>query len=78
MSTRAVRELIRHLRAAGRCVVFSSHVMQEVSALCDRIVVISHGRVVAEGTAEELLALTGMTSLEDAFVQLSGRHGESA
>jgi sodium transport system ATP-binding protein len=78
MSTRAVRELIRHLRAAGRCVVFSSHVMQEVSALCDRIVVISHGRVVAEGTAEELLALTGMTSLEDAFVQLSGRHGEPA
>jgi sodium transport system ATP-binding protein len=78
MSTRAVRELIRHLRAAGRCVVFSSHVMQEVSALCDRIVVISHGRVVAEGTADDLLTLTGMSSLEDAFVQLAGRHGEPA
>ena len=82
MSTRAVRELIRHLRAEGRCVVFSSHVMQEVSALCDRIVVMGHGRVVAEGTAEELLALTGKTSLEDAFVQLVGAHplsnGEAA
>ena len=78
MSTRAVRELIRHLRAEGRCVVFSSHVMQEVSALCDRIVVIAHGHVVAEGTAEELLAQTGMTSLEDAFVQLAGPHGEPA
>ncbi len=78
MSTRAVRELIRHLRAAGRCVVFSSHVMQEVSALCDRIVVISHGRVVAEGTADDLLTLTGMSSLEDAFVQLAGRQGEPA
>lgn len=78
MSTRAVRELIRHLRAAGRCVVFSSHVMQEMSALCDRIVVISHGRVVAEGTADDLLTLTGMSSLEDAFVQLAGRHGEPA
>ena len=78
MSTRAVRELIRHLRAEGRCVVFSSHVMQEVSALCDRIVVMGHGRVVAEGTAEELLALAGKTSLEDAFVQLVGAQGEAA
>ena len=78
MSTRAVRELIRHLRVEGRCVVFSSHVMQEVSALCDRIVVMGHGRVVAEGTAEELLILTGMTSLEDAFVQLVGIPGEAA
>lgn len=78
MSTRAVRELIRHLRAEGRCVVFSSHVMQEVSALCDRIVVMGRGKVVAEGTAEELLALTGMASLEDAFVSLVGLHGEAA
>jgi len=78
MSTRAVRELIRHLRAEGRCVVFSSHVMQEVSALCDRIVVMGHGRVVAEGTAEELLIQTGMTSLEDAFVQLVGVPVEAA
>ena len=78
MSTRAVRELIRHLRSEGRCVVFSSHVMQEVSALCDRIVVIAHGQVVAQGTADELLALTGKTSLEDAFVELAGPHGEPA
>jgi sodium transport system ATP-binding protein len=78
MSTRAVRELIRHLRAEGRCVVFSSHVMQEVSALCDRIVVMGRGKVVAEGTAEELLSLTGMASLEDAFVSLVGLQGEAA
>jgi len=78
MSTRAVRELIRHLRAAGRCVVFSSHVMQEVSALCDRIVVMGRGKVVAEGSPEELLALTGKSSLEDAFVSLVGPHGEAA
>ena len=78
MSTRAVRELIRRLRAEGRCVVFSSHVMQEVSALCDRIVVIAHGKVAAEGTAEELLLQTGQTSLEDAFVQLAGVQGEAA
>ncbi|MCX6591704.1 MAG: ATP-binding cassette domain-containing protein [Acidobacteria bacterium] len=78
MSTRAVRELIRHLRSEGRCVVFSSHVMQEVSALCDRIVVIAHGEVVAQGTSDELLALAGKTSLEDAFVELAGPHGEPA
>jgi sodium transport system ATP-binding protein len=72
MSTRAVREIIRRLRDEGRCVLFSSHVMQEVSALCDRIVVVAHGRVVAEGTADELRARTGCESLEDAFVQIIG------
>jgi sodium transport system ATP-binding protein len=72
MSTRAVRELIRRLRDQGRCVLFSSHVMQEVTALCDRIVVIARGRVVAEGTAEELRARTGQASLEEAFVQIIG------
>ncbi len=79
MSTRSVREVIRRLRAEGRCVVFSSHVMQEVSALCDRIVVMGQGKVVAEGTAAELIAQTGTGSLEDAFVSLVGRHeGEAA
>ena len=78
MSTRAVREVIRHLRATKRCVVFSSHVMQEISALCDRIVVIARGQVVAEGSAEELTALTGKTTLEDAFVALTGVQGEAA
>jgi len=71
-STRAVREVVRGLRREGRCVVFSSHVMQEVSALCDRIVIIAAGRVVAEGTPGELLAATGVTSLEDAFMALVG------
>jgi sodium transport system ATP-binding protein len=78
MSTRAVRDVIRHLKAEGRCVLFSSHVMQEVSALCDHIVVIAAGRVVAEGTADELLAVTGKGTLEDAFVALSGAQGEPA
>ncbi len=72
MSTRAVRELIRRLRDEGRCVLFSSHVMQEVSALCDRIVVVAKGRVAAEGTPDELRARTGHESLEDAFVQIIG------
>ena len=75
MSTRAVREVIRHLKAEGRCVMFSSHVMQEVSALSDRIVIISSGRVLAEGTAAELVALSGKSSLEDAFVSLTGLQG---
>jgi sodium transport system ATP-binding protein len=72
MSTRAVRNVIRRLKAEGRCVLFSNHVMQEVSALCDRIVVMASGRVVAEGSADDLLALTGTTALEDAFVSLVG------
>jgi len=72
MSTRAVRDIIRRLKADGRCVLFSSHVMQEVSALCDSIIVISHGKVVASGTPDELREETGHDSLEDAFVKLAG------
>ena len=72
MTTRAVRELIRRLRDQGACVLFSSHVMQEVSALCDRIVVIAHGRVVADGSPAELRAHTGQGNLEEAFVQIIG------
>jgi sodium transport system ATP-binding protein len=72
MTTRAMRGFLRQLREQGRCVLFSSHVMQEVAALCDRIVVIAHGRVVADGTPDELRAQTGMDSLEDAFVRAIG------
>jgi sodium transport system ATP-binding protein len=72
MSTRAVRTIVRRLRDSGHCVVFSSHVMQEVSALCDAIVVIAHGRVVARGTPDELRTQTGHDNLEDAFVALAG------
>jgi sodium transport system ATP-binding protein len=53
-------------------VIFSSHIMQEVAALCDRIVVVAHGRVVAQGSADALRAQTGEDNLEDAFVQLIG------
>jgi len=72
MSTRAMRELIHGLRRDGCCVLFSSHIMQEVSALCDRIVVIAQGKVTADGTPDELRSLTGRDNLEDAFVTLSG------
>ena len=71
MSIRTLRDAIRRLRGEGACVVFSSHVMQEVSAMCDHIVVLASGHVVAQGTQDELIAHTGTTSLEDAFVVLS-------
>jgi len=72
MSTRAVRDIVRRLRQNGRCVLFSSHVMQEVSALCDSVIVIAAGRVVASGTPDALRAQTGLPNLEDAFVALAG------
>jgi len=72
MTTRKMRDVIRNLREAGKCVLFSSHVMQEVSALCDEIVIMAKGRVVAHGTAGELLAASGRANLEDAFVHLTG------
>ena len=77
MTTRNLRQLLGVLRGEGHCIVFSSHVMQEVAALCDRIVVISDGRVVAEGDAETLKASTASDSLEDAFVAAVGGAGEA-
>ncbi len=70
MTTRALREVIIALRERGKCVVFSSHVMQEVGALCDRIVIISRGKIVAEGTAADLKQIAGRDTLEEAFVQI--------
>lgn len=72
MAVRNLREMLRQLRDAGHCVLFSSHVMQEVSALCDVVVVIARGRVVAHGTPAELREATGHESLEEAFVELIG------
>jgi len=72
MATRALRALIRKLRDAGHCVLFSSHVMQEVAALCDSIVIIAGGRIVARGTPDELRKQTGESDLEEAFVKLVG------
>jgi sodium transport system ATP-binding protein len=72
MATRALRELIRRLRDEGHCVLFSSHVMQEVAALCDEIVIIGHGKVAAAGSADGLRAQFGKDSLEDAFVAAIG------
>jgi sodium transport system ATP-binding protein len=72
MSVRALRDQLRHLRAQGKCLLFSSHVMQEVAALCDSIVVLARGHVVAQGTAAELVAQAHAPTLEDAFVGLIG------
>ena len=72
MTTRGLRGFLQELRAEGRCVIFSSHIMQEVAALCDRIVIIASGKVTAQGTPDELRALTGEANLEDAFVKLIG------
>ncbi|MCJ7450999.1 MAG: ATP-binding cassette domain-containing protein [Steroidobacteraceae bacterium] len=72
MATRALRELIRGLKAEGHCVLFSSHVMQEVAALCDEVVIIDHGRVAASGTPESIQSRFGGSSLEEAFVQVLG------
>jgi sodium transport system ATP-binding protein len=70
MSTRSLRDFLRQLRSEGRCVLFSTHIMQEVAALCDRIVIVAGGRVVADGTADELRARVGEQNLEEAFVRI--------
>jgi len=72
MATRAMREFLKRLKSDGRCVLFSSHIMQEVAALCDRIVVIAKGKVVADESPEALRQQTGEANLEDAFVKLIG------
>lgn len=72
MSTRAMRDVIRRMREDGKCVLFSSHIMQEVSALCDNIVIIAKGEIAAEGSPDALRQQTGQENLEDAFVEVIG------
>jgi sodium transport system ATP-binding protein len=73
MATRALRDVIRALKAAGKCVLFSSHVMQEVAALCDEIVIIAAGQVALHDSPEGIRRATGCDDLEDAFVSAIGR-----
>ncbi|MGD9265706.1 MAG: ATP-binding cassette domain-containing protein [Lysobacterales bacterium] len=72
MSTRALRRYVLDLKQAGHSVVLSTHIMQEVAALCDRIIIIAEGLIAADGTPEALLARSGCNTLEDAFVKLIG------
>ena len=77
LATRSLRRFLQGLRAEGRCVLFSTHIMQEVAALCDRVVIIARGRVVASGTPDELRQQAGESQLEEAFMRLSGADAES-
>ena len=70
ITTRAVRKLLHELKAEGRCVLFSSHLMHEVSGLCDRVIVIAGGEIVADGSVANIMAAGKATNLEDAFVNL--------
>jgi sodium transport system ATP-binding protein len=72
MAIRNLREMLLSLKAQGRCVLFSSHVMQEVAALCDRVVIIGHGRVLADATVQEIRERSGTATLEEAFLQVLG------
>jgi sodium transport system ATP-binding protein len=72
MAIRSFREMLQALKAEGRCILFSSHVMQEVAALCDRVVIIGHGRVLADGTPQALRELSGAQTLEEAFLHVLG------
>jgi sodium transport system ATP-binding protein len=76
MAIRNLREMLQRLRAQGRCILFSSHVMQEVAALCDRVVIIGDGRLLADAAPEAIRARTGATSLEHAFMQVLGHDAD--
>lgn len=72
MSTRTLRDLLLELKNQGHCILFSSHVMQEVSALCDEVVVMANGKSIAQGSPKQLCEQTGQSTLEEAFIQLIG------
>lgn len=72
MSTRVLRNHLAKFKAKGHCILFSSHVMQEVAALCDRVIIVANGKLAAQGTPQELCDLAGETLLEEAFVKLIG------
>ena len=71
-SSRVVHGLIRKIRGQGRCVLFCSHLMHEVAAICDHIVIIAKGKVVARGSIDELLSRAGETDLEEMFLAVTG------
>ncbi len=73
MAIRNLREMLQSLRAQGRCILFSSHVMQEVAALCNRVVIIGGGLLLADGPPEAIRERTGTASLEQAFLHVLGR-----
>jgi sodium transport system ATP-binding protein len=77
MAIRNLRGLLLQLKSEGRCILFSSHVMQEVAALCDRVVIIGGGRVLADDAPEAIRSACGATTLEEAFLQVLGRGGEA-
>jgi sodium transport system ATP-binding protein len=77
MTTRSVRSLLQQLKAENKCILLSSHIMQEISALCDEVIVIAEGRVLFQGSLDALAAHTGINDLEEAFVQLTGHAQES-
>jgi len=72
MATRALRDIISKLKQIGKCVLFSSHIMQEVDALCDDVIVIGGGKIRFDGTIDALRELAGTEDLEEAFVQMAG------
>ena len=72
MAIRNLRDMLQRLKAQGRCILFSSHVMQEVAALCDRVVIIGHGRVLADDTPQAIRDRSGAASLEEAFLTVLG------
>ena len=76
LTIRSLRELLKKLRDEGTCVIFSSHVLEEVHALCDTVVVISDGRIAGQGSATDLCSQTSTACLEDAFVQLTSREAQ--
>jgi len=79
LATRSLREALRRLRdEQGKCIVFSTHIMQEVERLCDEVVIVSHGRTVARGTVAALAARAGESDFEEAFVKLAFTDAERA
>jgi sodium transport system ATP-binding protein len=72
VSTRAVRDMIAQFRDEGRTVIISTHLMDEVNRLCDRVGIVYEGRIMAEGTPAELIERTGTSDLETAFVEIVG------
>ena len=72
LATRALRDALRRLRDdEGKCIVFSTHIMQEVERLCDQVIVVAHGRTVAAGTVAALNAQCGERDFEESFVKLA-------
>ncbi|CUS81375.1 ABC-2 type transport system ATP-binding protein [Candidatus Kryptonium thompsonii] len=71
-SIQIFKEIIKKLAENGRTIFYSSHLLDVIEKICDKLIIINHGKIIASGTLDEILKIAGVLDLNDAFAKLTG------